>query len=238
MRLVLAILLLSVLAGAAIDQTYIQTITSNGNSMIEKTMELSIFSDQITNDTLVRMSGVCNKQPNLGCSVDVNKKKVIVSQSFISGDYYVYSTDYGFPSITKKLTISKIPTDKFSSSLERLLLAANATNQSGGVVRPIDLRDKKTNTENAKYLRLLKANITYIVNMPSVIAEAKAGNVSGMIDKTSAQFDLVSVLEVSEPIVIKSSEPNWSYIIGLFGVIVLIGVSFSFFGSKPVKKRK
>ncbi|MCI0504267.1 hypothetical protein L0Y65_06185 [Candidatus Micrarchaeota archaeon] len=239
-REIFALLLLSVIGGAALDQSYMQAVSRNGASVIEKTMEVTLFSNQLSQEGLARMGEVCRTSDTLNCSVDVENKKITMAESFSSGGYYTLTSDYGIPFITYTLTLGKVPTDEFSNSLERLLVAANATEYSGGsgAVKPIDLADREANAESAGVLKMLKANLTYTITMPSQVSEARAGNISGMVSGPSARFDLVSVMEESAPIVVRSQEPNYGYIIAIAGVVVLAALAFSFLGTRPDKAAK
>jgi hypothetical protein len=228
------------LAGAAIDQSYVQTVHRNGTSSIEKTMEVAIFSDQFASDGLERMDAYCSKGKGIDCSVDVEKKRVTITESFASGGYYAFSSDYGLPFITHTLVIDRIPSDRFATLFERLLIESNATPGlvSGGTVKPTDLGDEEANSEVVAALRLIQANITYTVVMPVAVSEAGAGNASGSIDGSSASFDLVEVLDASKPITVKSRELNLGYLVAIAGVVVLVALALSFFGMKPAKRRK
>jgi len=241
-REIFALMLLSVIAGAALDQSYVQTVSRNGASSIEKVMEVTLFSNQLSLEGLTRMAEVCRTSDTLECSVDVGNKKITMTESFSSGGYYTFSSEYGIPFITHTLTVSKVPTDKFSTSLEKLLVAANATDYAGGSgsVKPIDLVDREGNVEAVAALKMLKANITYTIIMPTSVSEAKAGGISGEVAGASATFDIVSAMDESAPIVVRSQEPNYGYIIAIAGVVVLAALALSFLGTRPGKtvKRK
>jgi hypothetical protein len=238
-RAIFVFLLLLAAAHAALDQSYVQTVARNGSSAIEKTMEVTIFANQLTSDGLQRMQQVCASGPRFDCSVDVDAKTVLMREGFAPGGYYSFSTDYGVPSITYTLTIDRIPTDRFSNDLDRLLAAANVTDSSGGgAARPIDLKDAATNQENAVLLKQFKANITYTIRMPVAIYDARAGGVQGSVSGNEVSFDLVEVLSESRPIVVRSSELNSGYLLAIGGVIVLAALSVTFFTSKGIRRKK
>lgn len=240
-REIFAILLMAVIASAAIDQSYVQTVFRGGASSVEKTMELAVFSNQLATEGLARMADYCEKPSSIDCSVDVEAKKVVITEEFSSGGYYVFSTDYGLPSITHTMTVNRVPTDKFSSALERLLVAANATEYSGsgGSARSMDLSDAEANAEAAAILKTLKANITYVVVMPSGVSEAKSGNITGAVSGNRASFDLVEVMSAQGgPIVVKSQELNFGYLIAIAGIVVLGALALSFAGTKPSRRKK
>jgi hypothetical protein len=225
---------------AAVDQSYVQDVSRDGSSKIAKTSELAIFSTQLTNQSFSRMKQVCDGEFKVDCSIDVERKTVTITESFEPGGYYTYGSEYGLPEVTYTLVINKIPNDKFASSLSRLLVAANITDAStgGGTVNPIDFEDELNNREAAGILRLIRANLNYTVNMPYDIDEAHAGNLTGNISGRKVTFDLVSLLEQSKPIVIKSRELNLGYIVLILGIIAVAALAFSFFWSKPMKTMK
>lgn len=236
-REIVAVLLLTLAAGAALDQSYVQTVSRNGTSVIEKTMQITIFSNQLTADALAKMDAYCGSQKTIRCSVDAANKTVTMSDVFASGGYYEYSSDYGLPFITHTVTVTRIPTDRFSSILDSILRGSNVTSGSGGSTTALDLRDSKANRENAKVLRQLGVNITYTIIMPAQASSASSGNVSGRIDGQSASFDLVEVLDQSQPMVVKSEEANLGYMTVIAGVIVVAALALSFMGSKTVKRK-
>ncbi len=236
-REILALLLISLSASAAFDQSYVQVLDRDGSSAIQKTMQVAIFS-QMTAQALSGMEQYCASLTAFNCSVDPVNKTVTINDSFSSGGYYEYTTDYGLPFVTHTLTIERIPTDRFSSLLDRLLAAGNVSGAGGGgATAAIDLRDNATNVPNAAYLRQFGTNITYTVVMPADISSATAGNASASVSGRTATFDLVSVLSASKPIVVVSTELNLGYIVAIIGVLVIIGLAASFMGSKTVKRR-
>jgi hypothetical protein len=236
-REIVAFMLLAMAAGAALDQSYVQTVSRNGTSVIEKTMQITIFSNQLTAEALAKMDSFCKNQTRIICSVDAPNKTITMSDDFASGGYYEFTSEYGLPFVTHTLTISRIPTDRFSSLLDSVLLGANVTSSSGGSSTAIDLHDSATNRENSKVLRQLKANITYTVIMPIAVSEAKCGNVSGVVNGDQASFDLLDVLDQSQPIVVKSDEANLGYITVIAGIVVIVALAISFMGSKTIKRR-
>jgi len=240
-REIFAVLLMSLVASAAIDQSYIQTVSRSGASSVEKTMELAVFSNQLATEGLAKMADYCEKRSDINCSVDVEAKEIVITENFASGGYYVFSSDYGIPSITYTMSISRVPTDRFSNALGRLLVAANATEYAGssGSSKSIDLSDKEGNAEAAGILKTLKANITYVIVMPTGVSEARAGSVEGRISGKTASFDLLEVMsEQGGPIVVKSQELNYGYLIAIAGVIVLGALALSFAGTRPSRKKK
>jgi len=134
------------------------------------------------------------------------------------------------------LTVKKIPTDKFSRSLERILREAGVVEGSGSAAEAIDLLND--NSKEAEFLRKFNVNIVYTIEMPAGITEATAGDVSGAIDGTSVSFDLLEVMENQAPIVVKSSQLNTSYVIIAAAIVVLAGLAMLFRGSKKKRRKK
>ncbi len=239
-RELFALLALSLLAGAALDQSYVQSVSRNGASTVEKAMEISVFSNQLAEGGLERMAAFCEETASLDCSVDVAEKRITIREGFTSGGYYTYSSEYGIPFITHTMTVSKLPTDRFSSALEKLLAQSGAVEYSGaeGSGRVIDLTDGEGNAEAVAALRMLKANITYTVVMPSQVSEARAGAVEGQVSGNSATFSVLDVMEESEPIVVRSQEFNYGYIIAIAGIVALAALALSFARTKPGRRKR
>jgi len=240
MRLVLfALLALSLSVFATLDQEYVQNVSRNGSSTIQRTTDVAIFANQLTAQALQRMADLCAHDAELACSVDVDAKRLTMSEGFTSGGYHTYITDYGFPFITHTFTVSKVPTDKFSDSMGKLAQAAGVEGAGAdGSASSIDLNDDRNNKANADLLRSIRANITYTIIMPIGVSEAKAGKVNGIVSGNAARFDLVEVIGESEPIVITSRELNLGYLVAVAGILVLVALAVSFFGSRRPARRK
>jgi hypothetical protein len=232
-REILAFLILSTLVSAALDQSYVMTVDREGNSEIAKSMEFVAFTNEFTEEDFETVKGICETDSEIDCSVD--GKTLTITEDFAPGQYYSYKADYGIPSITYELTVKNIPTDTFTDSLNKLFVKAGVESGSSSGFS-IDLENTKENQENARFLRKYDANITYKIIMPIGIESAMAGNSSGKASGNSVTFDIVSLMEESEPVKIKSSELNMGYLIILSAAVVLGALAFSFFNSKPVKK--
>ena len=240
-RELFALLLISAAAFAALDQAYTQEVSRGGESVVGKSMELAVFSNQLTPGALERMEDACARDSKLGCSVDKENKLVTIRQSLGPGTYYTYSAEYGFPSVTYTLVVEKLPADIFSDALAEVLAAANATGvaQVRGTVKPLSLSDKDANAANAAVLKALGASIKYRAIMPSGVTYAAAGSVEGAISGNEAEFEIIDVMADSEPLVVKSEELNLGLITLIAMVVVLGALAFSFLGSrKPAKKRR
>lgn len=237
-REILALLLFSVLINAALDQSYVHTVSSDGSSTITKSMDLTIFSNILGEDTFERIDEICLANQTADCSVDKEKRTITMTESFSGGSYYTLTVDHGIPYVTYSLVVRRVPTDRFASSLDRLLVATEAVEEAGSATEPLNLRDE-ANREGADYLERFKANITYTINMPAPVHEAHAGAVNGSITGNSVQFDFIDVLRESDYMVVTSKEINYGYLSIMAMVIVLAALALSFFrGKKPSKKSR
>jgi len=239
-REILAILVLCAISSASLEQTYIHSISRDGSSTMTKDTDLTIFADVLDPGAFQAVEDLCREDSRYRCSVDAPNKTIILTESFRSGTYYTFEAEYGLPFITYTLIVKKVPTDRFSSSLDDLLLEAGAIDESGdGSVSPMDLSDEETNTENAYYFRRFNADLDYIIDMPAPVYEAVAGNATAEITGNRASFDLVSVLEESEYMRVRSRELNLSYLFIVALAMVLIGLAYSFVkANKPSKRGK
>lgn len=237
-------LLVIQLAAAGLDQSYTQAVARDGTSTVEKTMELAVFANQLTPEALGRMDTICRTDPRFDCDVDVAGKKITIRETLPPGGYYSFSSDYGLPDVTYTLVVNSVPSDRFSSTLDRLLVEADVTEESGSAGNPINLRDKDDNNETVFYSRFFDINITYIVTMPVDITEAHAGAIEGEISGKSVRFNLVDVLAEAQPITVKGTELNMGYIVGIVGIILIVGLALLFLAGrkpeveKPHKKKK
>ncbi len=219
----LGVLCFVMLAGATIEQTYVQTLSRSGSSTIEKTMDLGVFGKVID---IQKIADYC-KQGN-SCTVDQASKKITLIEKFSQGSEYTFSSDYGLPFITYRMTLSRVSTDKFNAAFEKVLVATNATDGKGfDAGNPIELTDAKGNQELVGMLKGVKADIKYTITMPATIEGTNS---------ELQTFDVVAAMESATPITVVSKELNTGYMAAIAGVVVLIGLMASFIVSKPKKK--
>ena len=237
MKTEFALLVLCVLSAAAFEQTYIQTVLPDGSSDIMKSAELTVVVIPLPPGSFDKMAAICQKSEGR-CSVDPETSMVVLTERFMPGSYYTYSTEYGLLTTTHTLTVNSIPTDRFSKAQDDLLFQAGAIAEEGNPVRPIVLSEKARNKEGSDTMKQFGAKITYIIHMPGGITEARAGDVQAGIDGRSATFDLLEIMGDSEPLVVRSSEFNFTYILLSGGVLVLGYLAYSFMKPKPTKKKK
>ena len=233
-RTILALLIFSMLASAALDQTYVQQISRNGASTIKKTMDMTILTNQLSSDAFQKMENYCKTSFDVKCSVNVSTKTVTITEAFTPGSYYSFTADYGIPYSTYTMVINQVAVDRFSDSLEKILVGIGETTQSKQTAVPLDLRERKKNGEMVSSLKTLGVHLVYIVEMPADIDSASAGKVQGKIDESKATFDLVEILGASEPIVVISKEVNYGYLMAGFGAIILLALAYMFMiASRP-----
>ena len=238
MRGILALLLLSVLANAAIVQSYVHTVNPDGTSTMAKTMDVSLFSRQLSSPVLQKLDAYCKGNPVVPCRVNATTKSVAIIEKLTPGGYYTNSVEYGIPLITYRLNVTSLPNDLFSTDLDNILKDSGAIPISGSGVGPLVLTDKEANGPSMPTLRRLKANLTYSVTMPAGIADAHAGKVKGMINGSTATFDLIDVMEEGAPIIVVTTELNSFLLVALIGIAVVLWMSYSFFFKQKPSRRK
>ena len=228
MKTVLAVILLSLMLTGSIFQSYEQTIDKNGNSVILKKMDAGLILGVSGENTAQKIGGACSSDPSLDCSYEGGS--LIIEEMFGKNDgYYTYEVNYGVPYIEYELIVNKIPVEKFTEKLDRVLVEAGITEiPSNDFGEPLNLKDAESNRENARFLRESGLEITYEVSMPGDISEGYAGGVSGSLEGSEAQFMLSEVLEESQPMIVKSREINWGYILIIAALIVLAAFALSF----------
>jgi len=227
--------LLLILCGsafAALDQAYVQTIDQNGNSVISKDMDLSLYADLLPPGSFQRMSDICAAGFRVPCSVDPAKRTVHMEDKFsVKDGYYSFKADYGLPSIRYVVTVNSLPIDRFGYDLDSLLSAANASGgASPGTMRPLELN--ADNTKVAAALADIGTNISYTIVMPDYIEQAPEGSVEGK----QAVFDVVTLMRREGPVTVSSSELNFPYLLIAIAAIVVAGLALSFMGSNKERK--
>jgi len=233
-REIIFLLLVSTLVSAALDQSYVQTVSWDGSSEITKSTDISVFQAELNENGVEKVRAYCEEEP--ACSVEGNV--ITITEEFQPGNYYTFTAESGFPFTTYTFQQNKIPTDVFSESLDNVLKAAGAINKTGKAADVLDLTDREKNVQSAVFFRKFKANITYVINMPGGISEAHAGDVNAEVEGSSATFDVVALMEESEPVTVKSGELNLGLLVLVAGVIVVGALAISFVRSKAKSKSK
>jgi hypothetical protein len=189
MRIILVLLLFSSLVIAGLDQSYVQTVSRDGSSEIEKTSDLTIFTGELEEDGLQKIDEFCQKSSDC----NVNERNITITEEFEHTGYYSLTTEYRIPSIEYKYTLNRIPTDRFSELLGEVLVDAEVMEDAGKPADSIDLTDGK---DDARLLRKYGVIITYTINMPAQIYEARAGNVTGNVSGSTVTFYLIIIVMV------------------------------------------
>lgn len=235
-RFLFALILMSLVASAALEQSYEMTVERDGSSTIERSMELNILGADLDSTQLDEVSQLCASDPRFACSVV--GRTITMAEEFSPGRYYTYQSEYGLLEIEHTLTISRIPTDRFSVALGDILEEAGVREASGEAADPIDLLDRETNEEAIGVLRQFGANLAFTVIMPSGISEARAGALEGTRSGDGVEFDVLDVMEAGAPIVVRGRELNTANIVVASMVVVLAALAISFKRTKPLKRRK
>jgi len=231
-RGILALLLLSMLMSGAIEQTFVHTMSSDGNSTMAKTMDISLFATQLPGSAMQKVESYCRSGGGIVCTMNAGTKVLGITETLRPGGYYTYTADYGLPFVTYTLTVSSLPNDVFAADIDNILRDANVTTRGSAAVKALDLTDKTGNAESLPVLKRLKANLTYTVTMPAAIAEAKAGKVKGSVSGPTASFDLLDVMGEGAPIVVVSRELNSFTLVAILAVLTVGAMSYSFFFPK------
>lgn len=228
MRMILAVILLSVMLTGSIFQSYEQTVDTDGNSVISKEMDVGLILGMLGENTSEKLEAACSSDPGLDCSYE--NGSLTIDDMFRENDgYYSYEVDYGIPYIEHRLVVNKIPVEKFTEKLDSILTEAGVTETSSNDFgEPLNLKDSESNRENAQFLRQSGLEITYEAVMPGEVVEAYAGEAAGSVEGPRAQFMLSEVLEESQPMIVVSREINWGYILIIAAVIVLAAFALSF----------
>ncbi len=237
-RKIFVILLFSVIMlNATIDQTYVQHITRDGSSTITKTDDISLFSSMLGgSEALINIDNACKTDEDLACKFDIQEKIIELTSDFEPGSQYKFEVNYGIPFIEYKLTIKKIPTERFSSQLDNILMKANVIESPGKSVKDIEL--EAGDAEIIDYMRLLGMTMSYQITMPGEIYSTSSGVVVSDTDKNSATFDILDRIERAEYVTIKSRELNLGYLTIIAMAIVLFGLAWSFINAKNKGNKK
>jgi len=231
MRILLAVMFLSVLLTGSTYQSYEQTVGTEGNSVIVKATDIGLMLGMLGDDVEQEIGAACSADPSLRCSV--SNGTLIMEEAFSSNEgYYTYDVNYGIPFIEYDLVVKKVPVDRFTEKLDEILVAAELTNGSTSSGEPLNLQDGDTNGEIALFMRQSGLEMGYVIIMPGEIASATAGEIGGTTEGPMTEFMLSEVLQESKPITVKSREINWGYIIVIAMVIVLALFTLSFIRKK------
>jgi hypothetical protein len=170
-----------------------------------------------------KLRNTCMANAGLGCTVDDG---TIILKTAIpkNSEYYSFRTDYGIPFTTYSLSIKSIPNDVFSKQLNAVLVAAGMP--AGSEYEVLEITKDGDISSSLKIF----GDISYSVEMPGDIFEANIGSATS---SSGATFLLSDAYAAGGPVVIKSREINWGYLLLIFAAIAIIGFALSFkYGSR------
>lgn len=228
MRIILAVMLLSLMLTGSIVQTYEHSVKIDGSSVIEKEMDTGLFLGMLEEGAEEKIETVCTSDAGLRCTY--SDGLLTTGEDFSEDDgYYSFEVTYGIPYVEYEVTVKKIPTERFTEKYDEILLAAGLINKtSGSYGLALNIQDRANNIETLSVMKDLDIEIGYVVVMPGDVATAAAGEVDASIEGSNAEFMLSDVLNEAQPIVVKSREINWGYITVIVTVIVLAAFALSF----------
>jgi hypothetical protein len=233
MRTALAVMLLSLLLTGSVYQTYVQEVDVDGKSVITREEDANLFLGLFGENASEKIEQACDADST--CSY--SDGRLTLAEDFGPSDgYYEFDTVYGLPYIEYQLEVKKIPTDRFMEKLSSIFATAGlseATSQNG---KAIILSNKDENAQMARFIRESGLDIVYAIRMPGEIVAATAGEVSGEMTYSTANFSMGDVLSESKPIVVKSRELNIPYIVFILAVLVIAAFAASFFFGRKKKR--
>ncbi len=244
-RSILAVLLFSILLlGGCISQTYHQKVDYEGKSVISNIIDLSTikgYYKQLGFDSEEQLAQNLTSFSNDACAKIMKKDKTIecsvgeltieLQRNFTSKEgYYTFSVIEGVPYKIYRLTVNKIPVDKFGKAAQGLKFLSYS---EPGMTATIDLKKKEDNAISSQGFGAIPGfSFVYEAEVPGEIISATAGTYMAGVSGSTATFDLVNVMENSSPLVVESRELNVLLIAAGLGFAVLVGLAAMFFMMK------
>lgn len=242
---IIGILFSVLLLSGCISQEFTQKVGIDGTSIIEDKLDFNSMTgfykelgfnseDALRNNLTSIVTNYCDKiatkDKTIGCVAD--GLTITLSRNFTSKEgYYTFEANDGVPYKTYKLTINKIPMEKFGKAAQGLKFGTYF--DGSGIAKDIDLRKTDENAVSAQGLAGVPGlQLEYSVEIPGEMTSATAGNYSAKITDNKATFNVVDVMASSAPLVIESKELNVFLIVVVVGVIVLLLLAFVFFSFK------
>jgi|GEM_PF-790730 len=233
MRAIILLLLISLAFTGSVTQTYYQTVSESGSSVISQELDATVIMQFMPDGTINSMQSACLLDEELSCSINVNDNIIRTSREFeADGYYYSFEAEYEIPYVDYTLTVNKVPKDVFSKAIEKIIVEAGIPVEGGSNLVPIDLTDKESGRTLSSQMDNFNLDILYIMEMPGGITSAQAGELNGEIAGEAATFNLREVLADSAPIVVKSRQINWLYLIAIAGIVIVIVMAASFMRKK------
>lgn len=241
-RFILGLILFSILfLGGCISQTYHQKVDYEGKSVISNVIDLSSikgyfnqlgfdseeqFSSNITSFSIDACAKITKKDKTIDCTVA--DATITLRRNFTSKDgYYTFSVIEGVPYKVYRLTVNKIPVDRFGKAAQGLKFLSYS---EPGMVNPIDLKKKEDNAISAQGFGAIPGfSFVYQAEVPGEITSAYAGDYKATVSGSTASFDLVKVMGNSSPLIVESRELNVLLLVVGFGFAILVILAAMFF---------
>lgn len=228
--IIFSIFALLFLAGC-IDMIYTQKVSADGTSTIELDVDatklLGMMGSQMPPEYLANVSAQleasCVEARAQGVECKAEGTKIIKSRKFTPQDgVYSFESSGGLFGSKYKVAVNKIPVVSFSAG-------TGNTGMAGGQTEDIILSDKAKNVQTAAGMQQMQATMKYVVEMPAPITKATAGKYEAKIDGNRATFDLLEVMESSEPLVIEAEAGGGWALIAIIAVVVAVVLILLFF---------
>jgi len=217
-KIMLVFLLAGILLTGAVTQTYTMEIEKTGEAQMTQSSDLSLYDVGGSEMKAVIIAACKNITSPYSCKTENNKMIISTDMTPTEGGY-VFEANYGIVSTNYKLKINSVPLNKFNEAIEK-----TGNIQSTGV-GAIDLT--QNNSQYSQAFRVVDLEMDYVVKMPGNIESISAGNVIGKMNGNTGEIDLLKVMEEGKPIILTSSEINWSAIVFILGIVVVIGLAVS-----------
>lgn len=233
-RIILLLIAFSLVFTGSISQTYTHTIYQDGNSLINRELDLTFFTKVLPEQSLEAMASACLIEDSLRCDVNLDSKVIYVNRSFEDMNlYYTIEVENEIPYSTYTLTVNQIPNDEFTYAIRDIMKKAGLETNDQELMKPIDLSESSEWKAKADQLESLGIEITYTVEMPGEIISAKAGDVVGEVEGSKVSFNAIEILKNPGPIVVKSRQLNSVYLLGIVLVLTVV-----ILGALIIKKRR
>lgn len=216
-KLLLLTLLVAVLFAGCIDVKTYQKFGRDGSSTVTESIDYSTLAQMASSmNGSNSMGNPCANvtTPGISCAYAdnvVNLTKTITAADAASA--YDFKVERGFPYITYKLTVDKVPF--FSGSKA-------SDNSTAGVEQSLSgsLTDPSAK-QSAASLETIKMTISYEVQMPGSVT--RADNSETFIDDW-AKYDLLSLMKEGKNVYVESQELNVEHV--SYAVIIVVVVLF------------
>ncbi len=179
---------------------------------------------------------ICKEGIISSCSINESSQITRINIAMKENEgYYKVETDYGFPFISHKITIKKIPTDRIGAESAKILSASGFTRT---IQRTNNIDLGADNKESAMALKSFGSQINYSIQVPGLINEVKFAQEKIPAQGNSITIEFTKLLEKEGELEINSSEINWAYVSGAIAVLVLIAFGATFIFDKKVQSKK